>query len=154
MVLNRQTRAPVVASYASTYPRLEKSPPATPGQTAPVDPQVLKKLIDDLDAPQFAARQKAEAALEKLGDLAAPAIKARQASNPPLDTTRRLEALQKKLDAQVVTQEVLQVLRAIEVLELIYNAEVRKLVESLAKGAPGHRITEEAGETLKRLAPR
>ena len=67
---------------------------------------------------------------------------------------RRLEALQKKLDARVLTQDVLQVLRAIEVLELIDNAEVRKLVEVMAKGAPGHRITEEAAEALRRLAPR
>jgi len=50
--------------------------------------------------------------------------------------------------------EGLRQVRAIEVLELIDNAEVRKLVEAPAKGAPGHRITEEAGEALKRLAPR
>jgi hypothetical protein len=66
---------------------------------------------------------------------------------------RRLEALQRKLDAQVIPVDVLQSLRAIEVLELIGTPEAREILNGLAKGAPGHLITEEAKESLRRLAP-
>lgn len=117
----------------------------------PVDPKVLRKLLDDLDHAQYPVRQKADEALERLGDLAAPAIKERRESKPPVETARRLETLQKKLDARILPQDVLQALRAIEALELIGNAEARAVLDALAKGAPGHRVTEDAKGSLKRL---
>jgi hypothetical protein len=119
----------------------------------PMAPQHLKKLLDDLDSAQYATRQKADDTLEKLGDIAAQAIKDRRANSPSVETARRLAALQKKLDAQVIPVEVLQSLRAIEVLELIGTPEACEILNGLAKGAPGHRITEEAKESLRRLAP-
>jgi hypothetical protein len=117
----------------------------------PVDPKHLKKLLDELDHAQFPIRQKAEDALEKLGDLAAAAIKERRNGKPSVETARRLESLQKKLDAKELPQDVLQVLRAIEALEMIDSADARAVVDALAKGAPGHPITEDAKRAMKRL---
>jgi hypothetical protein len=51
----------------------------------------------------------------------------------------------------VVTADVLQVLRAIEVLERIRSPEARRLLDRLSQGAAGHRVTEEARESLRRL---
>lgn len=117
----------------------------------PVDAAHLVKLVDALEDQQFAVRQQAEQGLEKLGDVAAAAIQKRLAASPPLEMGRRLEALQKKLDAQAVSSEVLQTLRSIEALELIGSHEAREVLDILAKGAGGHRITEEAKRSLERL---
>ena len=114
----------------------------------------LEKLLNDLNHSEYATRQKAEAALESLGDLAAAAIKDRRSRSPSVETARRLDALQLKLDNQVPSAEVLQALRGIEILELIDSAEAREVLDGLAKGAAGHRITEDARDALRRLAPK
>jgi hypothetical protein len=50
-----------------------------------------------------------------------------------------------------VTPDVLRSLRAIEVLERIGTADARRILDSLARGAPGHPVTEEAKRSLRRL---
>jgi hypothetical protein len=45
-------------------------------------------------------------------------------------------------------------LRAVEVLERIGNAEARRVLEALAKGAPEARLTREARTSLERLLGR
>jgi WD40 repeat protein len=138
---------------------------ASPGETAaflksrlrpvpPVEAQHLQSLLADLDHQRFAVRKKAELALEKLGDLAGKAIKDQLARSPSLETTRRLEGLVKKLDGLMPTPEVLQALRAIEVLERIGSHEARQVLDRLAHGAAGHRVTEQARLSLRWLAKR
>jgi hypothetical protein len=48
----------------------------------------------------------------------------------------------------------LQVLRALAVLERVGTPVARRLLEALAGGAPGVRLTEEAQAALRRLAKR
>jgi WD40 repeat protein len=132
------------ATVAFLKGRLRPVPVPAPGR--------LAKLLADLDDRQFSVRLKAEQALEKLGDLAAHAINDRLAHSPSLETTRRLQKLAKKLDAQETTAEMLQTLRALEVLEMIGTTEVRQVLASIAEGAAGHRVTEEAKRSLRRLA--
>jgi WD40 repeat protein len=120
----------------------------------PVDPGYVKSLLADLDHKQFAVRGKAEKALHKLGDLAAQPIRDQLARSSSLEMTRRLEKLSKALDAQVASAEVLQSLRAIEVLERIGSPAARRLLEQLAGGAAGHRVTEQARMALERMARR
>ncbi|MBI3822179.1 MAG: PQQ-binding-like beta-propeller repeat protein [Planctomycetes bacterium] len=117
----------------------------------PVDPNHLKKLLDDLDHASYSTRQKAEEALFQLGDLAGPALRTRRAGKPSVESARRLDGLLKKLEARVLTVEVLQALRAIEALELIASPDARALIDAVAKGAPGHRVTEDAKASLGRL---
>jgi WD40 repeat protein len=117
----------------------------------PVDPKLLAKLMDDLNSDKFAVREKANAELEKLGDLAGPILKERLAAQPPLEMRQRMEKLMGKLNGPVQSPQTLQALRAIEVLERIGNREALALLADLAKGAPGHRVTEDARDSVQRL---
>lgn len=116
-----------------------------------VDPGHLKQLVDDMDDPSYAKRQKAEQALEKLGDVAAKILTDRLEGSPTLEMSRRLDRLITKLESQVVSAETLQILRAVEVLEMIDTSASRQVLDTLAKGAPGHRVTESARLSYQRL---
>src|SRR5262249_62047261 len=76
---------------------------ATPRQTVPflkewlrpaaIDRNKIGRLITDLDSNQFAVRQKAEAELEKLGELTEPALRKALQGQPSLELRRRAEKL-------------------------------------------------------------
>jgi WD40 repeat protein len=118
---------------------------------AAVDSAHLKKLLDDLDHQQFARRQEAEKELVKLGEVAAKAIKDRLAAERSPEMKPRLEKLLAKVESETLAPTVLQALRAIEVLELIGTPAARQVLQRLAGGAAGHRVTVEARSTLARL---
>src|SRR5213078_2444880 len=113
-----------------------------------------EKLLANLDAKQFKVRQAAALELEKLGDLAGDAINKRLAAKPPLEVAQRLESLRDKLGAPLSPGPLLQALRAVEVLEGIGTPEARQLLESLASGAAGHRLTMDAADSAQRLKAR
>ncbi|MCI0380050.1 MAG: sigma-70 family RNA polymerase sigma factor [Gemmataceae bacterium] len=116
----------------------------------PADPKRLRKLIEDLDSQQFAIRTAANKQLEELGDLASGAL--RQAlSNTSLELRRRAQALLDKLRGPITQPEMMRAVRAVAVLEDIANADARKLLETLARGAPDARLTQEALDALRRL---
>jgi hypothetical protein len=46
---------------------------------------------------------------------------------------------------------VLQSLRALETLERIGTTHALEVLQAIAKGAPGHTITEDAKESVKRM---
>jgi WD40 repeat protein len=142
----------LAAVPATAIPFLRKHLRATPA----VDPKRLALLIADLDSDDFAVRQKATADLEKLGELALPAYRKTLDGKPSLETRRRLEELQTKAQAAWwdVSGERLRMLRAIEVLELAGTKEAREVLETLAAGAEGARLTEEAKAALGRLTRR
>ncbi len=119
-----------------------------------MEPARLGKLLTDLDNKQYATRQRAEKELAKLGDLAAKAIKERLENAPSLEMRRRLEQLLDRLEGGTVPPEVVRTLRAIEVLERIGTPAARQVLRELARGAAGHRITEDAQQTLTRLTKR
>jgi hypothetical protein len=110
----------------------------------------LAQLVADLDSKQFAVRQKAEADLEKVGELAAPALNKLLKAQPPLETQQRVERLLERA-ASNDSPELVRGLRAIEVLEGTGSPEARQVLQSLAKGAAGSRVTREAQVALSRL---
>ncbi len=124
--------------------------------TPAADPKRLEKLIADLDGDTFAAREAAVKELEKLGDRAAGALRAARAAGPALEPRRRVEALLKRLanEARESGAERVRLVRALEALELCGTEGARRLLEALAKGAPGAWLTEEAKATLARLEAR
>ena len=73
---------------------------------------------------------------------------------PQPEVRRRLERLLQVLEGVVASGERLQAVRAVEVLEQIGTAEAKQLLQSLASGAPGARLTQEAKASLERLAKR
>jgi WD40 repeat protein len=135
---------------------LAATPTFFSGRLQPVaaaDERRLARLIADLDRDEFAARQKAAAELEGLGDRATAGCRKALAEGPSVERRRRLEAILDKQTqaAWLVTPERLRTERSLEALELSSTPEARQVLEKLAGGAPGARLTEEAKAALQRL---
>ncbi|HEY7330694.1 MAG TPA: sigma-70 family RNA polymerase sigma factor [Gemmataceae bacterium] len=118
-----------------------------------VDVKRLAQRIADLDDARFEVRDKASAELAKYGDLAEPALHRTLAAQPSLEVRRRIEAILEQLN-RPPSAEQLRLLRAVEVLERVLSREARTLLEELAQGAPGARLTREARAALQRLTSR
>jgi WD40 repeat protein len=120
-------------------------------QAVPVpDPKRIDALVADLNSDQYALRQKAMVELEKLADLAVPALREQLAKKASLEMCKRIELLLAKINGPAADPEMLRALRAVEVLEAIGTPPARLVLETLAQGAPAHRVTQAAAEALKR----
>jgi WD40 repeat protein len=117
----------------------------------PADPKQLARLLADLGSDELAVREKATKGLEELGDLAAAALRELLDKHPPEKVREGIETLLDKLEGPVTSPELLRGLRAVEVLEWIGSPEAQQQLQALAKGAAGHRLTEEARAALQRL---
>src|SRR5262249_11604410 len=110
-------------------------------------------LIADLDSDRFAVRQKATEELERLEELAAPALRQALEGKPSLEAGRRIRALLERVRT-IPPRESLRGLRAIETLECIGTPDAQQVLKSLAQGTPEARLTQEAKAALQRLAKR
>ena len=119
--------------------------------TAGVDLKEIEKLIADLESNQFEVREKANTELEKLGELAQPALQKVLDSQLSLETRQRVERILEKLTGQAPPPEVLRNIRAVQLLEQMASPEAKQLLQALAKGAPGDKLTRQAEAALKRL---
>ncbi len=119
-----------------------------------VDAKKLAQLVADLASDQEGTHRKAAEELERLDGLAQPALEKALKSELAPKARQRVEKLLKHLEGAVVGPERLQALRGLEVLEVIGTAEARAVLQSLAQGARGHRITEDARAAARRLAQR
>jgi WD40 repeat protein len=120
----------------------------------PVEPGRLKQLLADLGNSQYAVRDKATRELEDLDNLAGATLRKFLAGAVTPEARKRAEQLLARLDGPVGNLRLLAALRGMEVLEQIGTTEARRVLENLAAGAPGHRLTEEARASLERLKPR
>jgi len=118
------------------------------------DENRILRLIGELDDGRFSIRQQAAQELEKLGELASPALRRTLEKKPTAEVRRRAEVLLDLAEAQHLSSEGLRTLRAVEVLERVADPEARKVLQSLAAGAPGATVTQEAQAALKRLDKR
>jgi hypothetical protein len=116
------------------------------------EPGRLARLMSELDDEAFAVRERATRELEDLGELARPALEAALKKNASAEFRRRVEPLLDRLPEVTVAQW--PGLRGVEVLERIGTPEARQVLENLAEGAVGARLTEEAKVSLQRLAKR
>jgi WD40 repeat protein len=114
------------------------------------DPDVVAKLIRQLDSEVFSEREEAEKALQKLGDGATTLLVKAIADNESPESVGRLNSVLRKYN-QATTFST-QCLRAIAILEWMGTPEARALLRVLAEGAPDARLTVEARAALKRLA--
>jgi WD40 repeat protein len=112
----------------------------------PDSPEVAR-LLADLDSDQFDKREKADKALEELGDSVEPALLEALKNQPSPEMKRRLEKLLNK----PWPPGSLRKLRALEVVERIGTAEAQELLKHLSEGVPGARLTREARASLERL---
>jgi RNA polymerase sigma factor (sigma-70 family) len=118
-----------------------------------LDAQQVRRWIADLDSDQFAVRAAAVKELEKLGEQAGPALREALAERSSAELRKQAEKLLGSLH-RVTSPEVVQRLRAVQVLERIGSPEARKVLERLAGGALAARETREAQAALERLARR
>jgi len=116
----------------------------------------LTRLIADLDSEDFAVRENATKELEKLEDTALGRLRKALAGEPSAEARRRLELLVRRQADQSrnPTPERRRVLRCLEVLERIGTPEAAAVLETLAKGAPGASLTEDAKAALGRMKGR
>jgi RNA polymerase sigma factor (sigma-70 family) len=121
--------------------------------TARIDPERINRLIGDFDSANFKVRDKANSELLDIADVAAPALEKALANNPSLETRRRLQALLEKsgTTSMILQGDRLRAHRAVEVLERIGTPEARRLLTSLAAGAPGALQTRAAEDAFQRL---
>jgi hypothetical protein len=157
------TWADLSSSDAATGRRAVETLCANPAHAVPLvresllpvkspDSKQVARWIADLSSNRFEQRRLAADNLERLGELAGPALRAALAAKPPLEAHRRITAMLAKLRPAVLPPEALRGVRGVQVLEMIANPEARKVLAVLACGAAGARLTQEAQASLERLA--
>jgi WD40 repeat protein len=120
-------------------------------QPVPANPQLLQKLIADLDDGKFAVRDSAMRELAILGPVAEEALAARLRGGASLEMTQRIEKLLLTIRIAPASPQQLQVIRGVEVLERLGTPEARAWLGQLAAGAEGAWSTSQAKEALDRL---
>jgi WD40 repeat protein len=118
---------------------------------ASVDSARMRRWVNDLESEQFATRSQAARELERAGEQARPMLEKALTGTPTLELRRRVEMLLHKLAPPVTSAEQLRAIRAVEVLERIGTKEARRLLNRLADGARGPRLTEDARAALTRF---
>jgi hypothetical protein len=135
------------AAAASSVPFLQNA--LSP--VKPADPQRLQRLLQNLDAEQYAGRQKAEAELEKLGDRTASVLRAFLAGKVSPEASRRAQRVLAATEAAVGSPEGLRIGRAVMILEQLGTPPARKLLAQWSRGAPDALLSREAKASLGRL---
>jgi hypothetical protein len=118
------------------------------------DAKRIRERIADLNDKNFNTRDKATRELRLLGEVAGPALEKARAKEPTLEMKLRINQLLALLEPGKMAPERLRLLRTIQVLEKIGNAEARALLERFAEGNPRDPLTEDAVATLARLKQR
>jgi len=118
-----------------------------------VDASNVRQWVTDLDNDKFAVRQAAAKELEKAGEQVRSFIQDAFKGNVTLETRRRLEQILQNL-SDTPGPETVRTIRAIMALERIGSPDAQAALQSLARGAPRARETDEAKASLERLAQR
>jgi hypothetical protein len=114
----------------------------------------ITRWIDDLNDNNFATREKATDELEKIAEIAIPALrKAIEAPDSP-EAARRAAEIMEKLDWPITSGRRLREIRAVAALEQMNSKEARELLERLATGLSEARMTQDAKASLERQSKR
>jgi WD40 repeat protein len=111
-----------------------------------VDVKRVAHALRDLDSDEFAARERAVKLLAEVAEAAEAALRQALDAKPSAEARRHLEQLLDQVEASAAGRRQ----RALEVLEQIDSAQSRRLLKSLAHGAPGARLTRAAQAALDR----
>src|SRR5207244_7275146 len=103
---------------------------------------------------RFAARDRATQELRKLGGAAGPALREARELKPSKEMSQRIQLLLDEFARPASAGDELRLVRAVELLERLNTPAARQLLEQLAGGAAGARLTEEATAARERLAVR
>lgn len=109
----------------------------------------IEQLIKNLGSPEFQTRELASKELMQLGLQVFDHLREVLATTKSTEVRLRAKALLDRLPGWAVQEpETLRVLRAIWVLEWIGSPEACQILQELARGAPGFRLTQEAQAAL------
>jgi hypothetical protein len=144
----REGMRALIASAGQAVPLVKEALRPPP----PADAARVARLVTDLDAEAFAAREKAAAELERLGPLARPALERAARTSPSAEVKRRAEALLAAIAVRLAGED-RRALRAVEVLVQAGTRQARDLLRELAGGPPEAALTREARAGLERLGP-
>jgi hypothetical protein len=121
---------------------------------APADGRV-QKLISQLGVEEFSDREAAERELRDLGDAATPALRAALKVELSAEQARRVGSILTAAEAPVLAPgDRLRAVRAVAVLEWLATKNARDLLDRLAGGLEGARLTREAKAAAERPRPR
>ena len=118
-----------------------------------VDPKHLEKLVADLDADRFAARERAVRELEAAGDAAVGPLRKLLERQPSVEARTRAEALLKRIATgpPPATADELRALEAIDLLEQLRTAPAVTLLEEVGRDGNAARLRTEARRALGRM---
>jgi WD40 repeat protein len=133
--------------------------PLFQGKLRPVrsmNPQTTAQLLADLDSPRYAVRRQAAQELENKGDMVETALQQALQAHLSLEARQRVHRILERIAERNChpSPQSLRQIRTVEALERIGNPQARRLLESLAAGAPAARLTLEARTALDRLSKR
>jgi WD40 repeat protein len=138
----------LAAAPRQAVPFLEQN--LRPAAFDPALEKRARKLIAQLDADDFDARERVVTELEKMGEPVWPFVRGALAGAPSAEARSRLERLREKFGAPGLSVDELRAVRAVEALEHAGTPEARRLLETLARGAREARLTQEAKASLRR----
>jgi WD40 repeat protein len=113
-------------------------------------PKKLAQQLADFGSDKYKVREQARRDLEQYGDVAIAPLRLVLDGKPSLEVRQRIENILRKLEGLPLEGETLRAVRAIAVLETIAAPAARELLGTLARGAPGARVTEAAQQALER----
>jgi WD40 repeat protein len=117
------------------------------------DPNVIARLVSDLDDNAFAVREKASSELAKMGYRAEQALRQALRAKPSQEVQNRVNLLLGKLEDLASDPAKLRILRAVEILERIGSPDARQVLHGLQDAGEGV-LSEDAKASLERLAKR
>lgn len=113
--------------------------------------EVIARLIAELDANEFEAREKANRALAALGGAIEEELKKALATSESAEQKRRLETLLDGLKSEAFDRRRARIARSLEVLEKLATPAARRIVAKMAAEDESRWETEEAKAVLGRL---
>jgi WD40 repeat protein len=118
----------------------------------PADANAISQFVADLDSDRFETRQHATGQLEKVAELAEPALRRALQDKPPLERRQRIDRLLEKVVVlrDTPSPERLRMLRALEALEHMDTPAAQRVLEQYANGEPAADLTNEAKAALAR----
>jgi RNA polymerase sigma factor (sigma-70 family) len=117
---------------------------------ATADAAQVRRLVEQLDSEDFQQREAASRELAAMGGSVEEALQGALRTAGSAEARRRLKDLLDRLQGGPTADELRQ-LRAVHALELCGTAEARQLLQGLAGGASGARLTRDARAALERL---
>jgi WD40 repeat protein len=114
----------------------------------------VARLVEQLGDRRFAVREAAAKELRRMGDVTEPHLRRALGGDLPLGVKKQIQEVLDGWQENKLSPEELRLQRAVWVLERAQTQAARELLEGLAKGAAGARLTRLAKAALDRLARR